>query len=177
MKLAKCDIASSLSQDTFKYIDRNNKKDIVLIPGWATDQRIFKLLDLEYNYILTPNLSVYDFEQKLFDFIKKNKLKKVTLFGWSLGGFLAADFSGKYPSLIEELILVSIRKRYKGEEIEEIKSLLTKNKKGYLHKFYSQCFEDKAKMSWFRENLLKKYCQELSLSSLLEGLDYLKVLV
>jgi len=174
MKLVECDLISSQSRNNFKYLARNSKKDIVLVPGWATDQRIFKSLDLKFNYILTPNLSVYDFEKKLLHFIEENKISKIALFGWSLGGFLAADFSAKYPSLVSELVLVSVRRRYNEKEIGEIKGFLTRNKKGYLYKFYNQCFENKVKMNWFRENLLKKYCQELSLEGLLEGLDYLK---
>ena len=36
----------------FKYIDRQKPETAVLVPGWATDYRIFDTLDLDYNYLM-----------------------------------------------------------------------------------------------------------------------------
>ncbi|MCK5394225.1 MAG: alpha/beta hydrolase, partial [Candidatus Omnitrophica bacterium] len=167
-------VYDSKTDTIFNYIDRNYKKTIVFFPGWASDYRIFNLLDLEYNYILPTKLNPFLFENFLFDAIKKNKLNKISVLGWSLGGFLAAEFALKYPDYLNELILVSIRTKYSGQVISQIKKYLRKNKKTFLYSFYNQCFSDKDSGKWFKENLLKSYCEDLALSDLLEGLEYLK---
>ncbi|MFC1631704.1 alpha/beta fold hydrolase [Candidatus Omnitrophota bacterium] len=164
----------SSAPPAFKYIDRKKDKLIALIPGWASDQRIFSVLNLEFNYLMPLNFSPFNFEQALLKTLKKNKLKKISLFGWSLGGFLAARLAAKYGNLFDQVILVSVRKRYCREDLDQIRKQLSKNKKGFLYKFYLQCFSKPAEMSWFKQNLLKDYCQELDLNYLLEGLDYLE---
>lgn len=158
----------------FKYLDRGQQKTILLIPGWATDYRIFNSLNLEFNYLLPLDFSPFTFESSILNALGEQGLEKISLLGWSLGGFLAAELSAKYPNLVEELILVSIRKKYKEAEIARIKELLKKSKKGYLYKFYGQCFSKKISLSWFKKNLLKTYCQQFELEYLLKTLDYLE---
>ena len=106
--------------------------------------------------------------------MQERGIGKISLLGWSLGGFLAAEFAAKHPNLVEELILVSIRRKYKKKEIAGIKELLEKSKRGYLYKFYTQCFSRKISLSWFKKNLLKTYCEEFDLEYLLRTLDYLE---
>lgn len=158
----------------FRYLDRGYQRNIVLIPGWATDYRIFNLLNLKFNYLLPLDFSPATFEDSILNTLGDNKIEKISLLGWSLGGFVAAEFSAKHPNLVDELILVSIRKKYKKEAIDEIKELLKKSKKGYLYKFYGQCFSRKVSLSWFKKNLLKTYCQDFDLDYLLTTLDYLE---
>ena len=158
----------------FRYLDRGYQRNIVLIPGWATDYRIFNLLNLKFNYLLPLDFSPATLEDSILNTLGDNKIEKISLLGWSLGGFVAAEFSAKHPNLVDELILVSIRKKYKKEAIDEIKELLKKSKKGYLYKFYGQCFSRKVSLSWFKKNLLKTYCQDFDLDYLLTTLDYLE---
>ena len=158
---------------SFKYLDRGSNKTIALIPGWATDYRIFDSLNLEFNYLLPFNFSPFAFEDNLLNALKERRIDKVSLLGWSLGGFLAAEFAAKYPNLVEELVLISIRKKYKKKDIAGIKELLKKSKRGYLYKFYTQCFSGRKSLSWFKKNLLKTYCEEFDLEYLLGTLDYL----
>jgi len=157
----------------FRYLDRGYQRSIVLIPGWAADYRIFNSLNLKFNYLLPLDFSPFAFEDDLLNALKNRRIDKVSLLGWSLGGFLAAEFAAKHPNLVEELILVSIRKKYKEKEIAGIKELLKKSKRGYLYKFYIQCFSRKISLSWFKKNLLKTYCEEFDLEYLLKTLDYL----
>ena len=112
----------------FKYIDRGKENFLVLVPGWASDYKIFDSLDLEYNYIVPVEFSPFDFEEILLETLKTNNIKKASIFGLSLGGFLAAKFASKYPDLIDELTLVGIRKKYKAEEIREVKNNLKKQR-------------------------------------------------
>jgi pimeloyl-ACP methyl ester carboxylesterase len=146
----------------------------VLLPGWASDCRIFTPLDLGFNYLVPLEPSPFNFEKSLLAALKEYNINRISLFGWSLGGFVAAKFASSQPGLIDELILVSVRKRYKEAELAQARKALEKNKKGYLAKFYARCFSDQKELSWFKKNLLKYYCRELSLDYLLRTLDYLK---
>lgn len=132
------------------------KDTIILIPGWATDCRIFKAVEASRI-----------FRQKPTD--------KISLLGWSLGGFTAAEFASKHPDMIDELIMVSIRIRYDPARLADIKRLLIKDKKAYLYKFYLESFSegDKEGLAWFKKNLLKSYLQDMKTEDLMRGLDYL----
>lgn len=159
----------------FKFLDRGFKDILVLIGAWATDYRIFDELKLDYNYLLTTKLSFSDFNQELLNKLHELKAEKVSLFGFSLGGFIAAEFAAKYPQKIAELILVGVRRNYEPKILENIKLEIQKNKRTWLYKFYLNCFSraDKQGLSWFRKNLLKEYQDSLSLDELICGLDYL----
>jgi pimeloyl-[acyl-carrier protein] methyl ester esterase len=119
------------------------------------------------------NFSLSNFEKDLLEVIEEKQIEKISLFGWSLGGCLAANFSAKFPDLIDQLILVGLRKKYPKEKLLEIKACLKKNKKGYLYKFYNQCFSKKENRLWFKKNLFQAYCREFDLDYLMAGLDYL----
>ena len=159
----------------FKLIDRGFRDFLVLIPGWATDFRIFNTLKLDYNYLVPVKFEPSNFNAGLTKILKKESIKIISLFGWSLGGFLAQEFALNNHKLIEELLLVSIRKRYELRLLGEIKNQLFKNKRGFLYKFYLECFSnnDLEGLAWFKKNLLRDYCRGLELDYLLAGLDYL----
>ena len=156
----------------FKYIGRNKKETIVLIPGWATDYRIFESLELDFNYLIPLEFSPFDFEEALLGALKAANVRKISLFGWSLGGFLAAAFASKHSDLVGELILVSIRKRYQPEELARIEDHLKANRIGYLYKFYQSSLPDKDEFTYFKNGLFKYYCQKLTLDYLSSTLDY-----
>jgi pimeloyl-ACP methyl ester carboxylesterase len=92
-----------------------------------------------------------------------------------MGAFLAVDFISQYPDKVDEVILVSVRKKYEKKNIERIKSYLKKSKNGYLYKFFKSCFcqKEQETLSWFKKNFLSGYLNQMSLPLLLEGLDYL----
>ncbi|MBL7071669.1 MAG: alpha/beta fold hydrolase [Candidatus Omnitrophica bacterium] len=159
---------------TYRYVDRGYKDTIALIPGWAGDYRIFAMLDLKSNYLLPVEFSPFSFEKDILRALKENNLDRISLLGHSMGAFMASKFAGKFRSMIHRLILVSVRKKYPAAGLEEIRKRLNKSKRGYLYKFYNECFSDSGEMAWFRENLLKKYCSEFDLSYLLNSLDYLE---
>lgn len=169
----------------FKFIDRGEKKSIVLIPGWAFDCRIFNNLNLRYNYFLYCGNSGSDFEVELKKTLRAfgggtstgsgHSTNKISLFGWSQGAFTAYDFACKNPLITNELILVSIQLMYKKEVLENIKSLLKRNKNAYLIKFYKDCFSGSEikYFKWFKENLLNDYLQKFKTDDLIQGLDRL----
>ncbi|MBI5144817.1 MAG: alpha/beta fold hydrolase [Candidatus Omnitrophica bacterium] len=159
----------------FKLINRGFKKTLVLIPGWATDFRIFAALDLKFNYLMPIKFCPFYFKKNLINFLNKKSIKKVSLFGWSMGGFLACDFASEYPDRIGQLILLSVRRSFKRKALKEIELKIKQNKKAYLYKFYLDCFssEDKEGLNWFRKHLLKVYLNQMPSEELLSGLDYL----
>lgn len=146
-----------------------------MVHGWATDWRIFDGLELDYNYLLTVKLDTSDFNRQLLGRIDQLKISKVSILGFSLGGFLAAEFACVYPEKIAELILLGVRKQYERQVLESIKREITTERKAWLYKFYLNCFSktDKEGLAWFRKNLLKEYSDNLSLDELIRGLDYL----
>ncbi|MCP4649019.1 MAG: alpha/beta hydrolase [PVC group bacterium] len=158
----------------FEHIDRNYKDSLVLIPGWATDYRIFELFDLPYNYLIPTAFWPLDFEQELLLVLAERKIEEISLFGYSLGGFLAAELAVRNPDLISKVVLAGIRTHYPKKEIGLVKRLLKKDKVGYLDKFYEQCFLDNQEFLRFKEKLSKNYVQEFSLEYLLKTLDYLE---
>ena len=159
----------------FKLFNRGFKKTVVLIPGWATDYRIFNALELNYNYLLPIKYYPFNFEKELRELLSRESIDKISLFGWSMGGFLASDFAAKNPDRVDELILLNVQKKFKPHLLQDIKLKLKENKKAFLYKLYLNSFseEDKEGLSWFKKHLLMSYIEELRLEDLLSGLDYL----
>ena len=159
----------------FKFVDRGFKKTLVLVPGWATDEKIFSKLDLDYNYLFCSRPEPDNFGKQLLDALLKYSLLKASILGLSMGGFLAAEFSIQNPDKINEVFLVGVRKKYPQDGIRDIEEKIKKNKKAYLYKFYEACFFGASSSVWqdFRDDLLDSYVNDMELEVLLSGLDYL----
>ena len=98
----------------------------------------------------------------------------VTIFGWSLGGFLAAEFAARYHGYVDGIFLAGIRKKYCEGDLENICQFIKRDKKAYLYKFYNECFSaGEEGFAWFKKNLMKAYLEEMGLNYLLEGIYYL----
>lgn len=162
-------------QSEFEFRSRGFKETLVLVPGWATDWRIFDGLELDYNYLLPTKLNVADFNRQLLSRMERLKISKVSALGFSLGGFLAAEFACAYPEKTAKLILAGVRRRYDPQLLENIKLQIRLDRRPWLYKFYLNCFSkaDTSGWEWFRMNLLKKYLDKLSSDELIRGLDYL----
>jgi pimeloyl-ACP methyl ester carboxylesterase len=192
----------------FNRQDRGYSRDLVLIPGWATDVRIFEpLLDsgtsapeisnqlesdtvpaevpsvipakagihLPYNTILPTHIRPETFADDLHHWLNENDRQNVSLLGWSMGGFLAADFAKEFPSQVNELFLLSVRQTFDKQSLNSIKELLQKDRRVYLYGFYTQCFRHcpSTQLSQFKRSLFKPYIETMDLEDLLHGLDYL----
>ncbi len=162
------------SRSEFKLQDRGFDKTLVLIPGWATDYRVFSQLKSGYNYLFVIRANLDTFLGDLNNFLENNHISKVSILGYSLGGFIAKDFALKYQKMIDKLFLVSIRKQYTKIEIDTVSELMKKNKAAFLFKFYKDCFCGKDDgFVYFKQNLLKIYVEDFKLDALLTGLEYL----
>ena len=118
--------------DGFKYIDRGKGSTALLLPGWASDHRIFDSLDVDYDYLIPQNIHRLDIPE---GFGKYYGDKKIALIGWSLGGLLGAEIFLKFPHIIDKAVFVGVREIYPADEIEVMRVHLRKNKKRYL-KFF-----------------------------------------
>lgn len=166
----------TLSNVQCNFLDGGFKESILLLPGWATDYRIFELLDLGYNYILPRDHSFVRLEKEFPAILEKYNLHTVSIFGWSLGGFIAYELGQKYPQKIKEITLVGIRKKYRRADLEEMRTALQQNKKAALSQFYRNCFSAKEQKTyrWFKNTLQQSYLAEFDIAHLLAGLDYLR---
>ncbi|MDP2928728.1 MAG: alpha/beta fold hydrolase [Candidatus Omnitrophota bacterium] len=169
------ELLSKYQMPGFKFVDRGFKKNMLLVPGWATDWRIFVKLDIPFNYILPQNSSPGDFEEIIKSLPDRMKKSRISVLGWSMGGFIAADLVSRYPAIFDEVILVSIRKRYDKDRINHVRDCLRKNAKAYLYRFYGSLFSktEKEHESWFKNSLLKEYLGNPDSLHLFDGLNYL----
>ena len=162
-----------MKHNTFIYTDRGYDDTMVLLPGWACDYRIFDQLDCKYNYMMPEFLYPETIIDDLNSELESHHLNNITLLGFSLGGFEGIRYALKHSDLIDRLILIGVRHKYSSEEISLVKNNLNKNKNGSLMQFYKAFFYDQSKMSWFKHNLMRDYCEKFSLDHLLYTLDYL----
>jgi pimeloyl-ACP methyl ester carboxylesterase len=146
----------------------------VLLPGWGFDARIFEPLDLAFDYLLPQRIDTERFNAELILALERKGLKEVSLFGWSMGGFLALDFLKEYGEAVRAVFLVSMRTRFPKKQIDAQRSLLMADRKLYLGQFYRNCFMgQKRAFAWFERKLLSSYIKIFDLQSLLKGLDYM----
>lgn len=159
----------------FRFVDRNEKKHLVLIPGWAFDYRIFATVDLPYNYLFFDDKSILNFDYELKKSLLENGIEKISLLGWSQGAFAACNFACRNQDIIEELILIGMRKKYEKKTLEKIKGYLLRNSKAYLRKFYKECFceDEKKHYDWFKAAFLKDYLEIMCSERLIGDLEQL----
>lgn len=157
------------------FVPRGFAKKIVLIPGWAFDYRIFNAVDWKYDYLKAVKFSPFDFAAELKDFLTGRSIEKISLLGWSMGGFLACDFASEYPEMVEELILVSVRERFGQEYLREAAEKIRENKRAWLYRFYLGCFSqlDQTGRDYFKKELLSDYLEGMELEELISGLAFL----
>ena len=161
----------------FEFFPRGFAETLLLVPGWATDHRIFRPLDLEFNYLAAVSFSPRDFQEGLLSALQRHRLDRVAVLGWSLGGYLALEFARAHPERVIEgaLFAIGMRERYEPAAIEAIKGRLARNKAAYLRRFYEACFSsgEREARGWFERELLGGYLDQMELEPLLAGLDYL----
>ncbi len=159
----------------FKYSDRHKENTIVLVSGWAFDERIFSQLNLPFNVISYGKTSMADFAGDLLGYLQQRKINSVSLLGWSQGAFACGHFAARHPEYVQELVLISLRPTYDLEVIRQIKQLLQRNKRAYLRQFYKTCFScsDPQAYRWFKQTLQNEYLNLFLEDELCRGLDWL----
>ena len=149
---------------------------VVLLPGWATDGRVFGDLFPGATTVTTGPLRPEGFPRRLAACLDRAAVRgPVTLVGWSLGGFLAAEFAREFPERVRRAILIGIRKGYPPGDVEEVRNDLLRDRPACLDRFYARCFFPTRTASFrrFRAGLQKEYLREMDEATLLSGLSYL----
>jgi len=158
---------------------------MVLLPGWATDGRIFEGVLPGVTAVTTGQLRPMGFTARLAAFLGRAARGPVTVVGWSLGGFLAAEFAREYPDRVRRVVLVGIRRRYPAADLSAVRASLLRDREACLSTFYAQCFlpaQTTAREGLvprppayrrFRAGLQAVYLREMDGRALREGLSYL----
>jgi pimeloyl-ACP methyl ester carboxylesterase len=97
------------------------KQSIIFIPGFASSGEVWNETKSNYEkdftcYTLTmagfadarpqPDATFTNWENKIAEYIKENKIEKPILIGHSMGGGLALAIASDYPELIGKIIVV-----------------------------------------------------------------------
>jgi pimeloyl-ACP methyl ester carboxylesterase len=148
---------------------------MVLLPGWATDGRIFEGVLPGVTAVTTGPLRPEGFPRRLAAFLDRAARGPVTVVGWSLGGFLAAEFAREYPDRVRRVVLVGIRREYPERDVEAVLRSLSADPATCLSGFYAQCFYPSQMPAYrrFRGGLQAAYLREMDTGALREGLSYL----
>ncbi len=148
---------------------------MVLLPGWATDGRIFEGVLPGVTAVTTGPLRPDRFTARLASFLDRAARGPVTVVGWSLGGFLAAEFAREYPDRVRRVVLVGIRREYPEGDVAAVLRSLSADPAGCLSGFYAQCFYPSQMPAYrrFRAGLQAAYLREMDGVALREGLSYL----
>jgi pimeloyl-ACP methyl ester carboxylesterase len=147
----------------------------VLLPGWATDGRIFGNRFPGVAAVVAGPLRTEGFPDRLAAFLDGVAPGPVTVVGWSLGGFLAAEFARRHPERVRRVLLVGIRRRYPAADLSAVRASLARDRRACLSEFYAQCFfpSQMAAYRAFRAGLQEEYLREMEQAALLSGLSYL----
>ena len=156
-------------------IDNDGEGSALILPGWATDWRIFRGLDSSLNLVSPRSFLPGDYRSAAREFLQQTDDRPVIVGGWSLGAFAAVELARELPDRIDGLILVGARRSYPEEEIQAVRKRLERNRAGCLRRFYRECFlpPQKDDFKRFRSQLLDTYLQEMEAADLEAGLEYL----
>ena len=159
----------------FLVVGGDGDPSMVLLPGWATDGRIFEGALPGVAAVTTGPLRPEGFSRRLAAFLDRTARRPVTIVGWSLGGFLAAEFAREYPDRVRRVVLVGIRRAYPEGEVAAILQSLSTVPGGCLSGFYARCFYPSQIPAYrrFRSGLQEEYLREMDVGVLRGGLAYL----
>ena len=149
--------------------------EVVLLPGWATDGRVFSGLYARSATVTTGPLRPDGFPRRLAAFLDRAGANgPVTLVGWSLGGFLAAEFAREFPERVGRAVLVGVRRAYPADTLAAVRERLLRDRTACLSGFYAQCFLPTQTVSFrrFRAELQPDYLRRMDEETLLAGLSY-----
>jgi pimeloyl-ACP methyl ester carboxylesterase len=161
--------------DEFFVTGGTGDPSMVLLPGWATDGRIFDGVFPGVTAVTTGPLRPEGFPRRLAAFLDRAARGPVTVVGWSLGGFLAARFAREYPDRVRRVVLVGIRREYPEGDVAGVLRSLSADPGACLSGFYARCFYPSQIPAYrrFRSGLQPAYLREMDDGALREGLSYL----
>lgn len=150
---------------------------LLFLPGWGFDARLVQLFRLFTGRSLLLPVSFLDpasLAAGLTAFLRKEKIGRIAIRGWSMGAMLGLDFALAHPGLVARLDLLAMRSTWPRQEIEAISEEIRGDLRGYMREFYRKCFLGyREAYQEFQRDLQEQYLAEIDPEILLAGLDYL----
>ena len=167
----------------------NRKQTIVILPGWGNNRLTFNYLinDLkdyftiyiiDYpgfgNSSLNKDLTIYDYTNIIYQFIKKLNLENPILIGHSFGGRIISILTTTYNIKIKKLLLIDVAglkeynfKVYIKKKIYKLLKLLVKllpkkSRNKYLNKLFNKFASNDYKL--LPNNLYKTFKNIISIN-------------
>lgn len=160
---------------TFRRRKRGSDRVLLLLPGWATDARIFSRLDLPYDYLEPEGFTPLPSPEELREAVDRYAGGHALVLGFSLGGFLAAAFAQRYPDRVQKLVLLGIRQQYPPAELAGVRTALDRDPAAFLDYFYRRSLAGRdpasdAAVAWFNNNLREPYLAQSANPAIPTGL-------
>lgn len=173
-------------------------RHVVVLTGWSVGKfpwkTLFSLLERHFDILFVDWEDVFTidgFRKKTLHLINEKKIKNFSLIGWSLGSITAMEIAKILPDEIDKLVLISGTLRFvddknslyntfwSKETLDKMIYMLKSDKDKTLNKFYKNLFSKSEKS----DGHYKRFVNEMqcakttySLNSLINGLEYLKVM-
>lgn len=107
-----------------------NKNQLELLKKYL--QSSFEVYDLNFeghSGISTDNeFSMEVFVQNVYDFLKEKSIKKVHVFGYSMGGYVALCTAVKYPQLLDKIVTLGTKFDWSAETAKKEVRMLNPEK-------------------------------------------------
>lgn len=116
---------------------------IILIPGYMCTKSIWdaqiSILKKRYNVSISSLKNIATVDDAVQKIINKNK-KKISVIGFSMGGFIAIKLAIEYPEILDKLVLIGTNARNISQKRKLLleKSLTTLNKNNFAKLFYQK---------------------------------------
>ena len=157
----------------FKFFSTNTSDTMVFVHGWAMTGQIFESISCPQNRVIAEMQDPFQFTESLLTFLDAQQISKVSLCGYSMGGFASLLFAKVYPERVNSLTLCGVRHAYVSKDLQAISRYLNKGRERFLTNFYRQCLvSDEARVR-FEQTFLPRFLEGQSLALLQHGLDYL----
>jgi len=159
----------------FKCQERGYPETLVVVRGWAFDNRVFQSLELPFNYVFYEGPQVTHFGRDLHVWLDRAQVSRVHLLGWSMGAYAVSDFARAQPERVGQVLLVGARQQYPPDEVEVVRTALHRNRRGFMRKFYKDCYagHDPQLYRAFKQTLLPVYIDCWTVAELEADLDWI----
>ncbi|OGQ88419.1 MAG: hypothetical protein A2512_05800 [Deltaproteobacteria bacterium RIFOXYD12_FULL_56_24] len=148
---------------------------IIFLPGWGFSGQVLDLAEKRYPWaspaaLLDPVTA----QAEILAFLAERQLAAVQLVGWSMGAYLAYDFTCAFPEKVTGLTLLGMRGSWPSAEIEAIRRGLATDPVAFMRDFYRKSllgYKEEARR--FVADQQEALLASLDLRILGRGLDYL----
>jgi len=158
-----------------RYEDRGYEQDLLLVPGWAFDERIFAELDLPCNYLLFTGMSMAALEPACLRRLDTHSARPLSLLGWSQGAVAVSHLAVRHPERVRRVFLVGMRQAYSRQDCDIVRGFIGRKRRVYLQQFYKMCFKGSETQHYrrFATSLQPAYLERFTADHLYAGLDWL----